>query len=100
MSKRGFCFTVGRGDVLSLIAVTVLNQKVNWREYISQKMDANPSSKNLTPEQKASQAEISAKVTTYIVYAAGLLVPVLFALIVGLVMMGAYNILAGAGATF
>jgi hypothetical protein len=86
--------------VLSLIAVTVLNQKVNWREYISQKIDANPSSKNLTPEQKAGQAEVSAKVTTYIIYAAGLLVPVLFALIVGLTMMGAYNILAGAGATF
>jgi hypothetical protein len=86
--------------VLSLIAVTGLNQKMNWREYVSQKIEANPRAANLSPEQKASQAEISAKVTTYIVYASGLLVPILFALIVGLVMMGAYNILGGAGVSF
>jgi hypothetical protein len=35
-----------------------------------------------------------------IVYATGVLVPICFALIVSLVMMGAYNLFAGAGARF
>jgi Yip1 domain len=39
-------------------------------------------------------------VTTYVVYVAGVVGSVLFAVIVGAVMMLAYNVLAGAGATF
>lgn len=86
--------------IFSLIAVTALNQRTNWRDYISQQMDKNPRAAQLTPEQKEKQLDVSAKFTVAIVYASGLLVPILAALVIGVVMMGAYNLLAGAGASF
>ena len=86
--------------VLSFISVTALNQRVNWHDYILQQIEKSPRAAQLSADQKQQQAEVSVKITVVIVYVAGLIVPVLFALIVGLVMMGAYNLLAGAGAKF
>jgi hypothetical protein len=86
--------------VLSILAVVALNQRVNWREYISQQMEKSPRTAQLSADQKQQQAEVGAKFTVAIVYAAGVVVPICFALVVGLVMMGAYNLLAGAGARF
>jgi hypothetical protein len=86
--------------VLSLLAVTALNQRMNWREYISQKIDKDPRTAQMSSEQKEKQVDISTKVTVYIVYAAGLLAPVVMALLIGVIMMGAYNLLGGAGASF
>jgi hypothetical protein len=73
---------------------------MNWRDYIIQQMEKSPRAAQLSAEQKQQQADTGAKVTVGIVYASGLLVPICFALIVGLVMWGAYNLLAGAGAGF
>ena len=86
--------------LLSIIAVVALNQRMNWRDYIVQQIEKTPRGAQLSADQKQQQAEVGAKFTVAIVYAAGLLVPVCFALLVGLVMMGAYNLLAGAGARF
>jgi len=86
--------------ILSIIATSALNQRMNWREYISQQIEKSPRAAQLSAEQKEKQIDVSAKITPIIVYVSGLLVPVLAALILGLVMMGAYNLLAGAGATF
>ena len=86
--------------VLSVISVVALNQRMNWRDYIVQQMEKNPRAAQLSADQKQQQAETAAKFTVGVVYASGLLVPIGFALIVGLVMWGAYNLLAGAGARF
>ena len=86
--------------VLSIIATSALNQRMNWREFVSQQMEKNPRAAQLSAEQKERQVEVSAKVTSTIVYVSGVVVPILAALVLGLVMMGAYNLLAGAGATF
>jgi hypothetical protein len=86
--------------ILGIVSTVVLNQRINWREYVVQQLDKSPRAAQLSTEQKQQQAEISAKVTTYIVYGAGVVGSVLFALIVGGAMMLAYNLLAGAGATF
>jgi hypothetical protein len=86
--------------VLSIIAVVALNQRVNWREYITQQIEKSPRGAQLSADQKQQQAEVGAKFTVAIVYVAGVIVPVCLALVVGLVMMGAYNLLAGAGARF
>jgi len=69
-------------------------------DYIVQQIEKSPRGAQLSADQKAQQAEVGAKFTVAIVYASGLLVPVCFALLVGLVMMGAYNLMAGAGARF
>lgn len=86
--------------VLSVISVVALNQRMNWHDYILQQMDKNPRAAQLSADQKQRQAEMGVKFTVAIVYASGFLVPICFALIVGLVMWGAYNLLAGAGARF
>lgn len=85
---------------LSVISVTALNQRMDWRSYIVQQIEKSPRGEQLSAEQKQQQAETGAKFTVGIVYVSGFLVPICFALFVGLVMWGAYNLLAGAGATF
>ncbi len=98
--KPGWITPILISTVLSIIAVAALNQRVNWREYIAQQIEKSPRAAQLSADQKQQQVEVSAKFTVAIVYVAGVIVPVCFALIVGLVMMGAYNLLAGAGARF
>lgn len=98
--KPSWLLPVILSTILGIISTVALNQRVNWREYILQQIDKNPRAAQLSADQKQQQAELSAKITTYIVYAAGVLISVLFAVIVGAVMMLAYNLLAGAGATF
>lgn len=85
---------------LSVISVVALNQRMNWRDYIIQQMEKSPRAAQLSAEQKQQQADMGVKFTVPIVYASGFLVPICFALFVGLVMWGAYNLLAGAGARF
>lgn len=98
--KPSWLLPVLIATILGIVSTVVLNQRINWRDYIVQQMDKSPRAAQLSTEQKQQQAEVSAKVTVYIVYAAGALGSVFFALIVGAVMMLAYNVLAGAGATF
>ena len=98
--KPGWVTPVLISTVLSIISVVALNQRVNWRDYIVQQIEKSPRAAQLSAEQKQQQAETGAKITVAIVYTAGVVVPVLFALLVGLVMMGAYNLFAGAGARF
>ncbi|HKN21070.1 MAG TPA: YIP1 family protein [Terracidiphilus sp.] len=98
--KPSWLLPVVIATILGIASTVVLNQRINWRDYILQQIDKSPRAAQLSTEQKQQQAEVSAKVTVYIVYAVGALGSVLFALIVGAVMMLAYNVLAGAGATF
>jgi hypothetical protein len=98
--KPSWLLPVIISTVLGIAATVVLNQRVDWRDFISQQIEKSPQAAQLTAEQKEKQIDISSKVTTYVVYAVGVVGSVLFALIVGAVMMLAYNLLAGAGATF
>jgi hypothetical protein len=98
--KPSWLLPVLISTILGIVSTTVLNQRMNWREYVFQQMDKNPRAAQLSTEQKQQQAETSAKVTTYIVYAVGVAGSILFAFVIGGVMMLAYNLLAGAGATF
>jgi hypothetical protein len=98
--KPGWLLPVLVSTVLGIAATVVLNQRVDWRTYIVQQIEKSPRAGNLTAEQKEQQAEVSAKITKAIVYAVGAVGSILFALIVGSVMMLAYNLLSGAGARF
>ena len=98
--KPSWLLPVLIATILGIASTVVLNQRINWRDYIVQQLEKSPRAAQLSTDQKQQQAEISAKVTVYFVYAVGVVGSVLFALIVGAVMMLAYNVLAGAGATF
>lgn len=98
--KPSWLLPVVISTILGIASTVVLNQHMNWREYVLQQIDKSPRAAQLTAEQKQQQADMSAKITSNIVYGAGVVGSVAFALVVGAVMMLAYNLFAGAGATF
>ena len=86
--------------VLGLVAAVSLNQRMNWREYVSQQIEKSPRASQLTPEQKQQQIEAGAKFAPISSYIFGAPVPIVILLIVALVMWGAYNLLGGANTDY
>jgi len=81
--------------VISAISAVGINQKVNWRDYISQQIDKSPAAAQLSPEQKEQRVEAGAKFAPYTAYLFGIPAPILGMLVIALVMWGSYNLLAG-----
>lgn len=86
--------------ILGCIVAIGLNQKMNWREYVAQQIEKSPRAAQLTPEQKEQQITVGAKFAPYSAYIFGVPAPIIVILIVAGVMLGAYNLLAGAGVTY
>jgi Yip1 domain len=86
--------------ILSLGAVATLNQHFNWRQYMAQQMEKNPRTAQLSTEQKQNQIEAGAKYAPIAAYVSAVVLPVLGILVITLVLMGAYNLMAGAGVGF
>jgi hypothetical protein len=89
--------------LLTLFSIGVsfsINQRINWREFISQQMEKSPQAAQMSAEQKEQRIEGGAKFSPPFTYAIGLCGPIIATLIVGLVMWGAYNLLAGANTDF
>jgi len=86
--------------VLGLGVGFAMNQKINWRDVASKRIEESSRASQLTPEQKEQQLAMSDKISPVIAYAIGLLAPILGAVIVGGVMLLAYNLLGGANANF
>src|SRR5262245_7042414 len=51
--------------VFGMITAVVMNQKVDWRDVASKRIEESPRAANLTPDQKERQLEMSAKVSPY-----------------------------------
>jgi hypothetical protein len=85
---------------LSLIGSFVINQRTNWREYISQQIERNSSTANLPAEQKQQRIEMGAKLSPTITLVIGLVFPVCIVLLEALILWGAYNLLGGANTRF
>jgi hypothetical protein len=89
--------------LLTLFSIGVtfaINQRINWREFMTQQIEKSPRSANMSAEQKQQQIEGGAKFTPIFTWAIGICGPILFMLIVALAMWGAYNLLAGANTDF
>ena len=86
--------------VIALVTFGIMNQKVDWRDVAMKRIEESSRASQLSAEQKQQQAEMGAKVTPYILYATGLVIPTLFVVVVGAVMLGAFNLLGGAGTNF
>src|SRR5215468_8014708 len=86
--------------VFGLLAAVVMNQKVDWRDVVSKKIEESPRAANLSAEQKERQVEMQAKASPYAVYFFGTLGPAIAVLVVAGVLLGAYNLMGGAGAKF
>ena len=89
--------------VLTILSVAVsfsINQRINWREFMSQQIEKNPAAANMSADQKEQRIEAGAKFSPPFTYAIGFVGPILGTLIVALVMWGGYNLLGGANTNF
>jgi len=87
-------------SIIGLLVGFVMNQKVDWRQVASKRIEESSRGAQLSADQKEQQLAISAKISPPIAYCFGLLGPILLTLIVGAVMLGAFNLLGGAGTNF
>jgi len=86
--------------VLSMGVSFAINQRINWREFMSQQIEKNPQAAQLSAEQKEQRIEGGAKISPVFTYVFGTLGPILLVLIVGLLMWGAYSLLGGITTNF
>jgi hypothetical protein len=86
--------------VLGAVVAVALNQKMDWREYMSQQIEKSPRAGALSPEQKQRQIEAGAKFAPISAYVFGIPAPLIVVLIVAGAMLGAYNLMAGANINY
>lgn len=86
--------------VLGIGVAFALNQRVDWRDVASKRIEESPRAANLSAEQKEQQIAMSAKVSSPVAYVFGALGPILGVLVVAAVMLLAYNVIGGANANF
>ena len=86
--------------LLSVVLVFAISQRINWREFISQQIEKSSQAAQLSAEQKEQRIEGGAKFAAPFTYTIVIIAPICAALLIGLVMWGAYNLLGGANTTF
>ena len=98
--KPSWVLPIALLTVFSIAVCFGINQRINWREFMSQQIEKSPQAAQLSAEQKEQRIEAGAKFSPIFTYAIGVLGPILSALLVGLAMWGAYNLLGGANTNF
>jgi len=98
--KPGWILPMALTLLFSLAAVIALNSHFSWRDYISQQIEKSPGAAQLSPEEKERRVAISAKYSPVFAYVFGLMIPICGLLVIALVLWGAFNVMAGAGADF
>jgi Yip1-like protein len=86
--------------IFSFVVCVAINQRINWREFMSQQIERSPQASQLSAEQKEQRIEGGAKFSPIFTYVVGICGPILFMLVVSLVLWGAYNLLGGANSDF
>jgi Yip1 domain len=86
--------------VFSIGVSFAINQRINWREFMSQQIEKSPQAAQLSAEQKEQRIEGGAKFSPIFTYCIGALGPIIFALVVALAMWSAFNLLGGANTNF
>jgi len=98
--KPSWLLPVLLGTIFSMGVSFAINQRINWRDYISQQIEKNPRAAQLSPEQKQQQIEGGAKFSGPFTYAVGACVPILATLILGLILWAIYSLIGGVSTNF
>jgi len=98
--KPSWLLPVALLTILSIAVSFGLNQRMNWRDFVSQQIEKSPQGSQLSAEQKEQRIEAGAKFAPISTYVFGTLGPLFIALIFALVMWGAYSLLGGASTNF
>ncbi len=93
--KPGWLLPVIILAFLGLAVAIGLNQKMNWREFMSQQIEKSPQASTMSAEQKEQRIEAGAKFAPISTYVFGVPAPLILILVVALIMWGAYNVLGG-----
>jgi hypothetical protein len=86
--------------ILSIMVSVAINQRINWRDFMSQQIEKSPQASQMSPEQKRQRIEGGIKFAPISTSLFGALGPILLVLCVGLAMWGAYTLLGGASTNF
>jgi Yip1 domain len=89
--------------LLTLFSIGVsfaINQRINWREFMSQQIEKSPQAASMSAEHKEQRIEGGAKFSPILTWVIGVCGPITFVLVVALVMWEAYNLLGGANTNF
>src|SRR5215471_2303645 len=98
--KPSWLLPIVISTVLGLLVSMAINQRINWREFMSQQIEKSPRAASLSAEQKQQQIEAGAKFAPISAYVFGIPAPLVVVLIVAGVMLGAYNLMAGADVSY
>jgi Yip1 domain len=98
--KPGWLLPIVLLTILSMAVSFGLNQRMNWREFMSQQIEKSPQGAQLSADQKEQRIEAGAKFAPISTYVFGTLGPLIIALIFALVMWGAYSLFGGASTNF
>jgi hypothetical protein len=86
--------------LFSLIACVCLNQRMDWRSFVSQQIEKSPQSADLSADEKEQRIEAGTKFAPIMTYVLAVPAPAIVILLVAVVMLGAYNLFAGANVKF
>ncbi|MGB8475555.1 MAG: YIP1 family protein [Candidatus Acidiferrum sp.] len=98
--KPGWIVPIALLTVLSIAVSFGLNQRVNWRDFVGQQIEKSPQASQLSADQKQQRIEAGAKFAPISTYVFGAVGPILLALVIGLIMWGAYSLLGGISTNF
>jgi hypothetical protein len=98
--KPSWLLPVALSTALGLLVSVAINQRINWRDFMNQQIEKSPQAAQMSPEQKQQRIEAGAKFVPISTYVFGTLGPVLVALLVALVMWGAYSLFSGISTNF
>jgi hypothetical protein len=98
-AKPGFILPIIIIIGLTVAVVAVFGQRVGWRQFMEQQFAKSPQTANLSAEEKEQRMATAVKIAPIIGYVQIIVVPIA-ALIIGAVLMGAFNLIASARITF
>jgi len=99
-AKPGFVLPIAIIVVLTLAIVAVFGQRVGWRTFMEQQFAKSPQTANLSAEEKEQRMSTAVKIAPIIGYVQAVIAVPIAALIIGAVLMGVFNLIAGARVTF
>jgi hypothetical protein len=86
--------------LFTIIACVSLNQRMDWRQFMSQQLEHDSRTADLSAEQKEQRIEAGAKYAPIFTYVFGVPAPLVLVLLVAAVMLGVYNLTAGANLNY
>ena len=98
--KPSWLLPLALTTILSICVSVAINQRIDWREFMSQQIEKSSRAAQMSAEQKQQQIDGGAKISPIFTYCIGFIGPAFITLCIGLLMWGAYSLLGGVSTNF